>query len=148
MQGCPMVLSAVEPGWWEEVEDEWCHAGIPKPNPPFWAFCTLALHWDHGDNRRVLALGYQDRAPGAGGVWMWHNWALWPGALLGSVQQHVTGASPCQPGCPVPARDLPCLLSLGRALSQCCARSRGRGSRRVGAALPWLPPVMERAQAL
>lgn len=42
--------------------------------------------WDHGGDRRALQFGCQDRAPGAGGVWTWHSWAL--------CRQHVTRVSP------------------------------------------------------
>lgn len=82
---------------------------------------------------------------------MWHSWALWPGALLNSVQ------AVCDKRVPPASLDT---LSLPGTLTACCplvgalscARSRGHGSRRVGAthgaALPWLPPAMKRAQAL
>lgn len=148
-----MVLSAVEPGWWEEVDDEWCPSGIPHSHPAFWAFCTLGLHWDHGGDRRALELGCQDRAPGAGGMWMWHSWALWPGAQLSSVQASCDKCPPASLGALSLLGTLPpCLLSSQQGSEPVLCPQQGCGSRKEGAtrgaALLWLSPAMERAQAL
>lgn len=64
---------------------------LPSGHSAHW-LCTGTM----GEQESAV-LGCQDRAPSAGGVWMWHSWALWPGALLNSVQ------AVCDKRVPLPA---------------------------------------------
>ena len=132
---CPRgVLSRAGPGTCTEVphgaltsrdvgggsrrRGERCVAGILHARPPLLAFCLLALRWDRECERKApgeLELGVpglaeppvlrEGRGCGAAGC------SVAPGSWLAWYRQRVARASPLQPGCPLPARGSPCLLS-------------------------------------